>query len=205
MNQALVQTFITLFVTIDPIGCVPLFLSLTRDMTPAQRRKTAIRGVIIAAIILIVFILVGQRILDSSGISIPAFQMAGGVVLILVALQMVFHTPSDPDQDDPQKSAGADIAVFPLAMPFIAGPGAMIALLLLTDHRKYTLAEQALTTVLLLAVLAVTLLILLSAQPLMRIFGRTGTDVVTRVLGLILCALAVENFLAGLSVYFNLR
>lgn len=196
----LLTALATLFVIVDPIALVPLFIPLTRGMTVAQRRRIALRACLVAAGVLTVFGLVGDNLLRLIGISMPAFRIAGGVLLFLTALDMLFERrtrrredkthPSEPHElDDP--------SVFPLAVPLIAGPGAIASMILLTGQAGGGWAGFAVVQGVMLAVIAATFVLFLLAAPLERALGRTGTLVVTRVLGMLLAALAVQFIIDG--------
>lgn len=202
MDQAYTITaFVTLFVVMDPIGLAPLFLALTRGMPPARSRQVARRALITAAALLTLFGLAGDSILHGIGISIPAFRIAGGVLLFLTALDMLFERRTERREG----TAGAqeihtadDPSVFPLATPLIAGPGALATMILLTSQGSgwghFLLIEAVM-----LAVLAVAAALFWLAAPLGRALGRTGIMVVTRLLGMLLAALAIQFILDGLA------
>ena len=196
----LLTAFATLFVIVDPIALVPLFIPLTRGMTAAQRRRIALRACLVAAGVLTVFGLVGDNLLRLIGISMPAFRIAGGVLLFLTALDMLFERrtrrredkthPAEPHElDDP--------SVFPLAMPLIAGPGAIATVILLVGQAGGGMAGMATVMGLMLAVIALTFALLLIATPIERALGRTGTMVITRLLGMLLAALSVQFVIDG--------
>jgi len=198
LDQTLIiSAFFTLFVVIDPIGLAPMFIALTKGMDDAARRAVAIRAVGIAAAILTLFALFGEAVLGFMGISMPAFRIAGGVLLFLTALDMLFERRTKRRQG--QARAENDPSVFPLATPLIAGPGAMATMILLTGKAAgdwVVIAEM-------LAVMAVVLATVLAAffvgARLERLLGETGINVVTRLLGMLLAALAVQFVLDGLS------
>ena len=202
MRVKLLEDAITLFVVINPIGLVPLFIAITRDEPPRRRRRIARRAVLISASILMVFIALGQIVLEGLKVSLPAFRVAGGLVLLVVALRMVLSDQDTRSGTTAPADGPRDIAVFPLAMPFIAGPGAVMASVLLTDNHAFTMAQQAATAVVLLVILAITYIILLGAETVQRRIGPTGTNVLSRVLGLVLSALAAETMLEGLRAFF---
>nr|WP_132804734.1 MarC family protein [Tepidamorphus gemmatus] len=201
--QDFVTNLATLWVVLDPVSTVPIFLALTPGMAAARRRKLATIAVLIAAAVLMFFIIAGQLLLGALGIPLYSFQIAGGIVLFLFALNMVFgqtkpqqaqemSAPADPD---------ASVAVYPLAIPAIAGPGAMLAVVLLTDNDRYSPMQQADTVAMLLAVLFVLWLALLAANPISRVIGAAGANILGRVMGLILAAVAVDNVLKAAAVY----
>ena len=197
--------FVYLFVVIDPLSLVPEYISITRQHSPQSRRRTAIRASVIAASILVAFIIVGQILLEALGISLPSFSIAGGLVLLAVSLQRVLTT-EDIQVDEEAKISGEvrDVSVFPLATPYIAGPAAILAVVLLTDNEKFGFAEQAQTTLVMLFILAITCGVLLVSGAVQRLLGATGADVISRISGLILAALAVETILQGIRASFSL-
>jgi multiple antibiotic resistance protein len=191
------KDFATIWTTIDPIGNVAIFAGLTVSLTRAERRRTALRATVYATVILVVAVVAGQIILDAIGIHLHSLKVAGGIILFLFGLQMLFgRLDAEPKAPEP----GRDLAVFPLAVPSIAGPGAMMAVILLTDNDVYTVAEQAQTGVVLLVVLLLTYILLLFSDAILRIIGRQGAAILVRVMGIILCSLAVEIVLTTLSV-----
>jgi multiple antibiotic resistance protein len=192
----LITAFATLFVVIDPPGLVPLFIALTRGMDSPRRRAMALRACIIAAALLTLFGLAGEAILGFIGISMPAFRIAGGILLFLTALDMLFErrtqrregqTP-DPDHDP---------SVFPLATPLIAGPGAIASMILLIGQGGGDWAATFAVLGLMWGMMIVTFLFLLASPPLERLLGRTGTIVITRLLGMLLAALSVQFVIDG--------
>jgi multiple antibiotic resistance protein len=205
LGSKLLEDAITLFVVLNPIGLVPLFIALTSEHTRAQRRTIAGRAVVIAGAILIVFVVVGQVMLTGLGVTLPAFRVAGGLVLLVIALRMVL---SDDDarsgsHTSARRAGPSDIAVFPLAMPLIAGPGAVMAAVLLTDNDAFTAAEQAATAAVMVGILGLTYVMLLGAETVQRYIGPTGANVLSRVLGLILAAVAAETMLEGLRAFLD--
>jgi multiple antibiotic resistance protein len=196
MFEKLFHDLVTLFVVVNPIGVVPLFLAVAGRESAAARRRIAAQAIIISAVILLVFIAIGQLVLEALGIDLASFRIAGGLVLLVIALRMVLaETETSSDTDAPLRG---NVAVFPLAMPFIAGPASIMAVVLLTDNNVYTVWQQAETAVLLLLVLAFTYACLVGAELVQRLLGQTGASVVSRIMGLILAALAVQSILTGL-------
>jgi multiple antibiotic resistance protein len=182
------KDFATLWTTIDPIGNVALFAGLTAALTRAERHWTALRACIYATIILVVAMTAGQVILDAIGIHMHSLKVAGGIILFLFGVQMLF---GKMDKANRSAEEGRDLAVFPLAVPSIAGPGAMMAVIVLTDNDVYTVPERIETGVVLLVILFLTYLLLLFSDAILRVIGRQGASVLVRVMGLILCSLAV--------------
>ena len=201
MLEFVFNSLVTLLVVVDPLGLAPIFAALTRGYPEKRKREAAIRGTALGAIILLLFALAGDVLLDALGIGIPAFRIAGGVLLFLLSLDMIFASPaglrSRTIREQEEISYEHDISVFPLAIPLIAGPGAITTVLLYTGERSAT--ELAGFVGVLLAVLLLTLVSLLLAPRIMRLFGETGSNVLTRVLGVLLAALAVQFVLDGVG------
>jgi len=183
-------------VVIDPPGLVPLFIALTRGMGAEQRRAIALRGCLIAAILLTVFALAGETVLGFIGISMPAFRIAGGILLFLTALDMLFERRTQR-REGQQADPDHDPSVFPLATPLIAGPGAIASMILLVGQSGPGWTGTIAVVSLMLAMVAVTYLFLLASPPLERMLGRTGTIVITRLLGMLLAALSVQFVIDG--------
>tara|TARA_R110000824_G_scaffold3839_12_gene18405 strand:- start:6545 stop:7162 length:618 start_codon:yes stop_codon:yes gene_type:complete len=205
MIELFISAFITFFVVIDPPGCAPIYASLTSSAPPHERRIMAIRAIFVAAIILLVFALFGEQMLGALGISLDSFRIAGGIMLFLIALEMVFEKRTERREDRAQEIIEQpeieDVSIFPMAMPMIAGPGSIAAVMLLTSQHdgidNALIILGALGSVLLL-----TLFGLLAAGPLMRILGNKVEAVITRVLGVLLGALAVQFVVDGLNASF---
>lgn len=196
------HSFLTFLVVLDPPGVAAVFAALSFGHSRAERRRMALRGVGIAALVLLGFALSGEALLDALGISVSALRISGGVLLFLLAMDMVFARPSGlrtvTQTEDREAHERADISVFPLAIPLIAGPGAIVSLLLLIAQAEDRAAAQALVIAVLLGVLLLVLVALLVAARLVRRLGETGVNVVGRVLGILLSALAVQFVLDGL-------
>lgn len=192
----LITAFATLFVVIDPLGLVPLFIALTRGMEPDRRRAMAQRACLIAAFLLLVFGLAGEAILAFVGISMPAFRIAGGILLFLTALDMLFERRTQR-REGQTAEPDHDPSVFPLATPLIAGPGAIATMILLVGQAGPDWTGTLWVLGLMLVMMAVTFAFLLAAPPLERLLGRTGTIVITRLLGMLLAALSVQFVIDG--------
>jgi multiple antibiotic resistance protein len=188
MLEKIIRDFMTIWTTIDPISNLALFAGLTAAMHRAERRRIAWRASLYAAIVLAVAVVIGQIVLDAMGIRL---------ILCVFGLQMVFGWI---EQTGASVDKGRDLAVFPLAVPAIAGPGAITAVILLTDNDVYSVHERAETAVVLLVVLALNYVLLLLSDVILRIIGRQGAAILTRVMGIILTALSVEFVLAGLQI-----
>ncbi|MBY6201770.1 MarC family protein [Maritalea mobilis] len=195
----LLREFITLFVVIDPIGSLPVFLFATASVPRHLHRRFAIRAVLVAALVLLAFLVGGQILLESLGLRLGSFQVAGGLVLFLFAMSMIFGESKSTKEIEEAERDHLAGAVFPLAMPSIASPGAMLAIVILTDNHTNPVSDQVVTAGLLLLVLLITLLILLAAPYLVRVIGTTGASVISRVMGIILATVAVDSVLGGLE------
>lgn len=193
-----ITAFVTLFVVVDPIGLAPLFIALTQGQSARARIKVGLRATLIAAGLLTLFGLFGDKILLGIGISMPAFRIAGGVLLFLTALDMLFERRTQR-REGQQAEPEHDPSVFPLATPLIAGPGAMATMILLAGAPDATATDILGVHLVMLAVLACVFALFLVATPLERLLGRTGTMVVTRLLGMLLAALAIQFILDGLK------
>lgn len=196
-----IAVFIFFFAVIDPIGTVPVFLAVTRGYDAASKRKIALIASLAATGILLFFAIAGELILTAMSISLPAFQIAGGIVLFLFALSMIFGE-SKPEEEIRIAEAHHETAIFPLAVPSIAGPGAMLACVLLTENARYSLWEQFQTVTMMLVVLVINLALMLAASSVHRVIGNAGASVISRVMGLVLASVAVTNVLAGISGHF---
>jgi multiple antibiotic resistance protein len=206
MIELFLSAFVTLFVVIDPPGCAPIYAGLTTHATPAARRSMALRACLIAGVILIGFALFGEDLLGAMHIDLESFQIAGGIMLFLIALDMVFEKRTqrredraDKVRDDP---AHEDVSVFPMAMPMLAGPGAIASIMLLTGT-AHGVNETLVVLAALLAVMVLSLLALVAASPLMRLFGAKVEAVITRLLGVLLAALAAQYVIDGLRGSFG--
>lgn len=207
--QNVVNEFVMMWVLIDPIGTVPVFLLATRGMRYAQQRQIAIRATGVAAAVLLFFALGGQFFLQALGIPLTTFQIAGGIVLFLFALTMVFGEPITKQGEEEIEDATDDkvrsIAVYPLAIPAIASPGAMLGAVLLTDFESFSFVDHAEDVVVILVVLAITLGFMLAAKPIIRILGESGVNVIGRIMGLILAAVAVDSVLVAVARFFSIK
>ncbi|MDT8345614.1 MAG: MarC family protein [Thermohalobaculum sp.] len=202
MTDAAINALVTLLVVIDPIGLAPIFLALTTGTAAAARRRLAVRGVLIAAGVLVLFALAGDAVLAFVGISMPAFRIAGGMLLFLTALDMLFERRTERrEKQGHDTEPASDPSVFPLATPLIAGPGAIATIILLMGQHAGSVAGQAMVLGVLAVVLGLTLGSLLICGLLERALRRTGVLVVTRLLGMLLAALSVQFVLDGLAAF----
>ncbi len=207
LTELFLSAFITLFVVIDPPGCAPIYAGLTKGATPAQARSMALRATWIAAIILLVFALFGQELLGALHIELNSFRIAGGLMLFFIAFDMVFEKRTQRREERAEKIAATpeieDVSVFPMAMPMLAGPGAIAAIMLLMNEAEGW-PEMFEVLAALAAVLAITAAALVAAGPLIRLLGDKVEAVITRLLGVLLAALAAQYVIDGLKGSFGL-
>lgn len=196
----LITSFVTLFVIIDPIGLTPLFVALTQGMTARERRAIALRSTLVAAGILTMFAVFGEALLGFVGISMAAFKISGGILLLLTALDMLFERRTKRREDRTEGDDIPDPSVFPLAIPLIAGPGSIATVILLAGSNP-GFTGLGLSIAVMISVLVVSFLFFEAATPLEKLLGKTGINVVSRLLGMLLAALAVQFMLDGLREF----
>jgi multiple antibiotic resistance protein len=206
MTELFISAFVTFFVVIDPPGCAPIFSSLTAGADAAHRRAMAIRSVLVASGILLVFAVFGEDLLGALGISLDAFRVAGGIMLFLIALDMVFEKRTERRenraQDVKANPAHEDISIFPMAIPMIAGPGSIASVMLLMA-KSNGLTQSLIVLGALGAMLMLTLISLLLAGPLMKLLGYRVEAMITRILGVVLAALAAQFVIDGIKASFT--
>ncbi len=206
MIELYISSLITFFVVIDPPGCAPIYAGLSASASALQKRAMAIRAVGVSALILFVFALFGEALLKGLGISLASFRIAGGIMLFLIALEMVFEKRTERREDRAAKVASdpeaEDVSIFPMAMPMIAGPGSIASVMLLMS-RNSGIERSLVVLAAMVTILLLTLVALLAAGPIMRILGAKIEAVITRLLGVLLAALAVQFVLDGLSVVLH--
>jgi multiple antibiotic resistance protein len=207
MLELYISSLITFFVVIDPPGCAPIYAGLSAGATPAHRRSMAVRAVFVAAIILFVFAAFGETLLRSLGISLASFRIAGGIMLFLIALEMVFEKRTERREDRAAKIAATpeveDVSIFPMAMPMIAGPGSIASVMLMMS-RNHGVEKVAVVLAALATILVLTLAALIAAGPIMRVLGAKIEAVITRILGVLLAALAVQFVIDGIRISLGL-
>lgn len=201
MIELFLSAFVTLFVVIDPPGCAPIYAGLTSGASPAQKRAMALKACLIAGTILLVFALFGEQLLGALHIELDAFRIAGGIMLFLIALDMVFEKRTQRREERAEKLRETpeveDVSVFPMAMPMLAGPGAIASVMLLAGKAQGA-GGTVVVLAALLSVLALTLLALWAASPLMKLVGAGVEAVITRLLGVLLAALAAQYVIDGI-------
>ncbi|TMI99987.1 MAG: MarC family protein [Alphaproteobacteria bacterium] len=203
MWQERLSEFVTLFIVVNPFSALPMFLAVTQGFDAPTRRRVALIAVLVSFGVLVCFIIGGGFVLEKMGISLRSFQIAGGIILFLVALDMVrgasYAPPTAANADQ-----ASSVAIYPLAIPKLAGPGTMLTVVLLTDDHRFDVVQLSLTTAVLAVVLIVTLLVLSLAAPIARLIGDAGISIISRVMGMILVALAVHTVLSALGSWLNL-
>ncbi|EDL56970.1 MarC family protein [Gimesia maris] len=200
------RDFVYLWAVIDPIGSIPVFIAVTAGTSRMVQRKIAYQAIITAGLVLLLFIVGGQIMLDLLEIPLAAFQIAGGLVLFLFALTMIFgdSKPETEIEESTHINAHQNKAVFPLAIPSIASPGAMMAVVLITDNHRFHIGQQLISTLTMMTVLLITLGFLLLAGRIQKLIGDAGASVVSRIGGLILASVAVDSVLSGIKTYFGI-
>ena len=199
-----INDFVTIWIIIDPIGALPIFIALTAGFDAAIRHRMALVSTIVSFVVLIFFISVGQIILTALGVSLTSFEVAGGVILFLFAIQMVLGDIRKASDPDAARESPMQLSIYPLAIPNLAGPGAMLTVILRTDNTKVNFLEQAHTATAVLLVLIITYVMLLGAGAITRIIGMGGANVIKRIMGMIIAAYAVNLILAGLAAWLHL-
>ncbi|CUH69478.1 MAG: MarC family protein [Pseudomonadota bacterium] len=197
----LITGFVTLFVIMDPIGLAPIFVALTQGMSPEKRRAIAIRACVTSGLLLSLFAIFGEAVLGFVGISMPAFRIAGGILLFLTALDMLFQRRTKRREDQAEEEDHADDpSIFPLAIPLIAGPGSIATVILLAGQQP-GFGGLSMVLAIMLVVLLISMALFLSAGLLERALGKTAINVITRLLGMLLAALSVQFVLDGLKAF----
>jgi multiple antibiotic resistance protein len=202
--QDLIERFVTLWVVVDPIGTVPVFIAVTAGMDSIARKKTALQAALVSAGVLLFFLAFGQLLIEALDIGLNSFQVAGGIVLFLFALTMIFgESKSETEQRHHETPPGVEVekpspGIFPLAVPSLASPGAMLAIVMLTENDSSSLADQGITALVMLSVIAIAFVLMLFAEPIIRLIGLAGSAIVSRVMGMILASVAANAVLSAL-------
>ncbi|MCL6281947.1 MarC family protein [Ruegeria sp. 2012CJ41-6] len=203
--EDLLDRFVTLWVVIDPIGTIPVFIAVTAGIDAATRRRTALQAALVSVGVLMFFLVLGQLLIDALDIGLNSFQVAGGIVLFLFALTMIFgESKAETDTKIVEADKSAQVrrkqnpAIFPLAVPSLASPGAMLAVVMLTDNNRYGPIDQGITALVMVAVIAVAYVLMLFAEPIIRVIGHAGSAIVSRVMGMILASVAANAVLSAL-------
>ena len=200
----LVTQFMTLLAVLDPISHTSLFLSVTGGLDRAERRKAALIAVPVAFVILVVFAVIGHYALAAMNISLISFQIAGGIILLIFALSMTLGDKGPAAAAEAGASDAASVAVYPLAVPIIAGPGAMLAIVILMDNNRLTFVEQVETVAMLALNMLILLGLFLSGDAVSRLIGRHGANVLRRVMGIVLAALSINLILEAMAKWLGL-
>ncbi|MCF8476798.1 MAG: MarC family protein [Pseudolabrys sp.] len=193
--------FVSLWVTVDPVAVLAIFIAVTKKCNDAERRRIAVQSVLVSYAVLIFFIAAGQFVIEAIGLSLRVFQIGGGIVLLLFAISLVLGQEGGVNVAAEDHS---NIAIYPLAIPAIAGPGTILMAMLLTDNSRLSIWEQVQTATAAGVVLAILLVMLLFAKPIMKAIGMSGASVIRRIMGMILCAVAVNAVLTGVASWLSL-
>jgi multiple antibiotic resistance protein len=197
----ILKTILFLIAVIDPLGSVPVYLEATKQFSEKEKRNVAYKACIVAFVVLLFFIVIGQLILEGMDVTLDAFQISGGVILFLFALTMIFGD-GKPNMEKGQIRDYKHVTIFPIAIPSIASPGAIVAVVLMTDNHIYSFQQQAITTALVLVVIVMTYYLLLIANIVQKNIGEYGITVISKIMGLILASYAVQSILSGLRDFF---
>lgn len=198
MVTKVITDFLFLWTTIDPVGTVVIFAALTHRMNGQRRKLIARKAIIYATIVLMGAVIAGQFILSGMSVRMISLQVSGGVILFLFALQMIFKNFNEYGGE--QTEDDHDIAVFPLAIPAIATPGAIMAAILITDNSRYTLLEQGVTSAVLIAIMIITYVMMLLSERILKIIGKNGASILVKVMGMLLAALSVELIMEAIGI-----
>ena len=198
----IITAFVLIWSVVDPVGTVPVFIYVAKGRSVAEQRRMAFIAASVAAGLLLFFIIVGEILLHAMGVPLAAFQIAGGMILFLFALTMVFGE-GKPENEIKLARSAHESAIFPLATPSLASPGAMMAVVLLTENSKHSIPQQAVVFLLMLVVLGIAYLLMCGASRVSKVIGEGGANIISRVMGLILASVATTNFLEGIKQYFQ--
>lgn len=199
--KEILTTFLFLVAVIDPLGSIPVYLEATKNFDKKYKKRIAVRASFVAFLVLLFFIVIGQLILEGMNVTLDAFQISGGVILFLFAVTMIFGE-GKPETEKHGIKDYKHVTIFPVAIPSIASPGAIMAVVLLTDNHIYNIQQQLFTTILVLIVIVLTSLLLLAANKVQERIGEYGITVISKIMGLILASYAVQSILSGLKDFF---
>jgi multiple antibiotic resistance protein len=200
----LLEHFVTLWVVIDPIGTIPVFIAVTATLSVSARRKTALLAALVSAGVLLFFLVFGQLLIEALDIGLNSFQVAGGIILFLFALTMIFGESKqvveqhEAEEELERPSHRPNPAIFPLAVPSLASPGAMLAIVILTDNHRYSATDQGITALVMLSVILISFFLMLLADPIIRLIRYSGAAIISRVMGMILASVAVNSVLSAM-------
>jgi len=201
--ESLISSFIVLWAVIDPIGTIPVFIAVTKNYEEVEKKRIALVASSVAFLILLFFLVIGEILLRKMGVPLSAFQVSGGLVLLIFAIDMIFGDSKPEGELELLKSA-QETAIFPLAIPSIAGPGAILAIILLTDNSRHSIVDQIITASMMLLVIVITYIFMRISGPINKKIGRSGAIVISKVMGLILASIAATNILIGIKEFFKL-
>lgn len=198
-----IEAFVLMWAVVDPIGTVPVFMAVTRKHPKKIKEHIAGLAIVISLGVLMIFVVFGQFLLEAMHVPLDAFQIAGGIVLFLFALSMIFGE-GKPESELEMLRTQKDTAVFPLAVPSIASPGAMMAAVLMTDNHRFSFVEQVFVVLAILLVLFATWLLMIFSTKIFHYIGETGASILSRIMGLVLCSIAMSHILQGIQSFFHL-
>lgn len=201
--EEILSSFIVLWTVIDPIGTVPVFIAVTKDYSIVEKKRIARTASFVALFILAFFLVAGEFLLRHVGVPLAAFQASGGIILFLFALNMIFGS-SKPEEEIQLLKSSKETAIFPLAIPSIAGPGAILAVVLLADNSRHSLQNQVITVITLTVVLVINYFLMRSSDIIHKKIGNSGAIVISKVMGLILASIAANNVLMGIKDFFKI-
>ena len=202
-TEQIISSFVILWAVIDPVGTVPVFLAVTRKFDQSEKNKIAATATLVALLVLLFFLIVGEVLLRNLGVPLAAFQVSGGLVLLLFALSMIFGD-SKPEDELAMVRSGKETAIFPLAMPSIASPGAILAVILLTDNSRKQIMEQVVVAIVMMVTLASAYLFMRFSDRIHKLIGNSGAIVVSKIMGMVLASIASTNILLGIKEFFKL-
>jgi multiple antibiotic resistance protein len=202
--DSFISSFAVLWAAIDPIGTLPIFLAVTKGYTSSEKIRIARTASLAAFFILLFFLIAGEILLKYVGVPLAAFQTSGGIILFLFAINMIFGDSKPEEELNLIKKDSSETAIFPLAIPSIAGPGAILAVVLLTDNSRHSTGDQFATAIMMALILLVNFIFMYFSSPIHKRIGNAGAIVISKVMGLILASIAANSVLVGLKLYFNL-
>lgn len=201
--QIIISSFAVLWAAIDPIGTLPIYLAVSKGYSRVEKIKIARSATLYAFAILLFFLIVGEILLRYVGVPLSAFQTSGGVILFLFAINMIFGD-SKPEEELNMTKDTSEAAVFPLAIPSIASPGAILAVVLLTDNSRHDFLDQLTTGIIMTSILLINFVMMYYSEFLHKKIGNSGAIIISKVMGLILASIAANSVLVGIKVYFNI-
>ena len=201
--EQVISSFIVLWAVIDPVGTVPVFLAVTKRFSKAEKNRIAATATIMSLLVLMFFLIVGEMLLQNLGVPLSAFQVSGGLILLLFALSMIFGS-SKPEDEIAMARSEKETAIFPLAMPSIASPGAILAVILLTDNSRHSILEQVVVAGLIALILTTTYFLMQSSDRIFTLIGNSGAIIISKIMGMVLASIASTNILLGIKDFFKI-